>query len=187
MNKIGIRFFTEKSLTRHDVLGAYAVIVLLVYSWTLITSFYKFPSWMFYLTLGQIGAIYAYAFSINFIESIVTLAGVSFLEFTLFLFLKNKEEILPRSILAALILLGTAMWRLVLFQDYVDSAAFVSGELKWWLLTFAVGAPAVIFAAKIKWIKKILEGLADRALVFLYIYLPLTALAIVVVIIRNIN
>jgi len=68
--------FVERLPDRQSLLGIYSVIVLLVFSWTLFTSFYKLPSWMFYLTLGQIASVYAYAFSVDLLESILVKAGV---------------------------------------------------------------------------------------------------------------
>ena len=87
-----LQLFLGRLPERKNILGVYAVIVTLVYSWTLFTSFYKLPSWMFYLTIWQILSVYAYAFSVNLLESILALTGILILEFTLFLAFKKKEE-----------------------------------------------------------------------------------------------
>jgi len=180
------RQFSERLPDRKSVWGVYAVIVFLVYSWTLVTSFYKLPSWMFYLTIDQILSIYAYSFSLNLLESIFLLVGVLFLHFTIFLPLKNKDEFQARSILAVLIVLISSMLRLVLFQTYEDIDAFLSSELLWWAITLSVGILVAVLAPKNAWIKNILGGIAERAAVFFYIYLPLSFISIVVVIVRNI-
>jgi hypothetical protein len=173
---------------RQSILGVYAVIVFLVYSWTLFTSFYKLPSWMFYLSVGQILSVYAYAFSIVLLESILVLAGVLFLEYTLFLALRNnKEEFQSRSILVVLIVLISSVLRLILFRRYGDIEAFLSGELVWWLVTLLLGLVIATFVPRNKWIRKILDSLAERVTVFLYIYLPLSFISLIVVFVRNIN
>jgi hypothetical protein len=180
------KLLIERLPKLQSILGVYAVIVFLVYSWTLFTSFYKLPSWMFYLTISQILSVYAYAFSVDLAESVLVLAGILLLEFTFFFILRNKEEIQSRSILIALVLLLPSMWRLFLFQGYEDSAAFVGGELKWWILTLAIGFPLAALIPKNYWLRRILEGFAERAAVFLYIYLPLSFVSLIVVIARNI-
>jgi hypothetical protein len=168
-----------------SILGVYAVIVILVYSWTLFTSFYKLPSWLFYLSIGQILSVYAYSFSIDLIESIIALAGILLLNFTIFLALKNKEEFQSRSIILAVILLGTSMLRLALFQNYEDINAFLSSELLWWIIAIPLGLILAVFAPRIKMVRTLLEGFAERATVFVYIYIPLSILSLIVVFIRN--
>jgi hypothetical protein len=182
-----VKLFTGRFPDISSLLRVYAVIVFLVYSWTLFTSFYKLPSWMFYLTLGQILSVYAYAFSVDLLESILALTGVLFLELTLFLALRNhKEEFQSRSILVAMSVLISSMVRLILFQTYQDIAAYLSGELIWWMATLLLGIPVAVFVPKSKWIRNILEGVAERTSVFLYIYLPLSFISLIIVMVRNI-
>jgi hypothetical protein len=180
------KLFIGRLPDRQSILGVYAVIVFLVYSWTLFTSFYKLPSWMFYLTIGQILSVYAYAFSVNLLESILALSVVLFLDFTLFLALKNREEFQSRSILLILVVLISSMLRLVLFQSYDDIQPFLSGELIWWAITLPLALATAVAVPKSKWIRKAIEGIAERAVIFLYIYLPLSLISLVVVFIRNI-
>ena len=180
-----VKLFIGRLPNGKSILSVYAVIVTLVYSWTLFTSFYKLPSWMFYLTISQIISVYAYAFSIDLAESIIALTGVLFLEFTLFLALRNKEEFQARSILIVLVMLISSMLRLALFQTYEDIEAFLSGELMWWAITLPLGMLVAMFVPKSKRVRNILEGIAERAIVFLYIYLPLSFISLIVVIARN--
>ena len=58
-----LKLISERMPDLKNILAVYAFIVTLVYSWTLFTSFYKLPSWLFYLSIGQILSVYAYAFS----------------------------------------------------------------------------------------------------------------------------
>ena len=180
------KLFSERMPDRKNILAVYAVIVTLVYSWTLFTSFYKLPSWLFYLSLGQILSVYAYSFSVNLVESIIALTGILLLEFTIFLVLKNKEEFQSRSIILTTVLLGTSMLRLALFQSYEDINAFLSGEVLWWVIAVPSGLILAVFAPKIKLVRTILESFAERATVFVYIYIPLSLISIIVIIVRGI-
>ena len=181
------RLLIQRLPNAQHIWKVFAVIVTLVYSWTLFTSFYKLPSWMFYLTISQIMSIYAYSFSVNLAESILALMGVMFLEFTLFFALRgDREGFQSRSILVILVVLISSMLRLVLYKTYEDVGAFLSGELMWWAVTISLGLLIAVFAPKIIWVRKILDGIAERATVFLYIYLPLSLISLIVVIARNI-
>jgi hypothetical protein len=182
-----LKLISERMPDSKNILAVYAFIVTLVYSWTLFTSFYKLPSWLFYLSIGKILSVYAYAFSFDLLESLIALTVILLLDFTVFLFLKNKEEFQSRSMILAGILLGTSMLRLALFQNYEDITAFLSGELLWWAVAIPLGLVLAVFAPRIKLVRTIFEGFAERATVFVYIYIPLSLIALVVVLIRNIN
>jgi hypothetical protein len=182
--KLG-KWFSERLPSRRDVLGVYAVIVFVVYSWTLVTSFYKLPSWMFYLTVGQILAQYAYAFCISFLDSILALAGILLLDLTIFLAFRNMEEFQSRSILMVLGLLISSMTRLILFPDYEQMEKFLSGELTWWAIAISLTLAVAIGVSKIRRARDAFKGIVDRIGIFLYIYLPLTFISLVVVLIRN--
>lgn len=142
---------------------------------------------MFYLTISQILSVYAYAFSIDLVESILVLAGVLVLEFTIFLAVKNKEEFQSRSILLVLVILGTSMLRLALFQNYEDINSFLSSEMLWWAISIPLSLVLAIFAPKSRLVRNILEGFAERATVFVYIYIPLSFVSLIVVLARNIK
>jgi hypothetical protein len=180
------KLFAGRLPDRQSILGVYAVIVFLVYSWTLFTSFYKLPSWMFYLTIGQILSVYAYAFSVDLLESILALAVVLFLDLTLFLALRNMKEFQSRSILVVLVVLISFMLRLNMFQSYDDIQLFLSGEMTWWAITLPLALITAVIVPRNKWIRRVIETIADRATVFLYIYLPLSLVSLVTVLIRNI-
>jgi hypothetical protein len=180
-----VKLFIRQLPDRQSILSVYAVIVTLVYSWTLFTSFYKLPSWMFYLTISQILSVYAYSLSMDLVESILALAGVLFLESTLFLALRKRDEFQSRSILVVLVVLISFMLRLALFQTFEDIEGFLSGELIWWAITLPLGMLLAVFAPKSRKVRNILEGIAEHTTVFLYIYLPLSFISLIVVIARN--
>jgi hypothetical protein len=154
-----------------SVRNVYAIIVFIVYSWTLLTSFYNLPSWMFYLTAGQILSIYAYSFLMNLAESLCLLAGVVFLEFTLFWTLKNRAGFQSRSILLILIILASMMSRLILFQaDDGSGTSTLEQEMIWWLFILVPGLFIVIYIPKVYWVGNFLGSVAERAVVF-FVYL----------------
>jgi hypothetical protein len=179
--------FSKRLPDKKDIIGVYAVIVFLLYSWMLVTSFYMLPSWVFYLTIGQILSVYAYSFSINLFESILILAGVLMLEFTIFLGFRSNQEFQSRSILLVLFLLGIMMARLIVFKGYEESSAFVSSEYLWWGISLPISLLLAVVGSKIKWMQYGLNVISERLTIFLYLYMPLSFVALIIVLIRNIN
>lgn len=179
--------FSKQLPDSKDIVRVYAVIVFLIYSWMLVTSFYMLPSWMFYLTIGQILSLYAYSFSINLFESILMLAGVLILEFTIFLGFRNNQEFQSRSILLIVFLLAIMMTRLIVFKGYEESSTFVSSEFLWWGIGLPTSLLLTVIGSKIKWLQSLLNVISERLTIFLYIYLPLSFIALIAVLIRNIN
>jgi hypothetical protein len=168
-----------------SIRSVFAVIVTLVYSWTLFVSFHQLPSWLFYLNIGEILSLYAYSFAIDLLDSLLLLVLVLLLEMTVFI-LANKEKFQSRAITIVVTLLGSLMLRLSLFPAYEDVGVFVSGELIWWALTFLLGLALILVVQKTGPIRNLLNGFASRAVVFLYIYIPLSFIALVIVVFRNV-
>ena len=50
--------------------------MILVYGWTIYWSLWKLPSWLDFLPLGEIGAIFSYLLATNLIESLLVLLGI---------------------------------------------------------------------------------------------------------------
>lgn len=183
MNLIGR--FREQLPCKQVLLNVYSVIVFIVYTWTMAVSLWKLPSWMFYLNPGQIVSIYAYSFISDFAETALLMVFCLLVCVPLFAFWGAKEGFQSRSIITMLILLGSSMLRLIAYRDPEYREDFVNGQLLWWGITIFL---AVVFSwaiPKINWLKSNLETLADRTVIFLFIYLPLTVISFIAVIVRN--
>lgn len=158
----------------------YAVAMFLVYSWTLFVSFWKLPSWLFFLTIGEVLSIYSYAFLVNFIESLMLL----FLVLVPGVALPRRwwlDTFIAKGFLLMLVVLGSAVLHLSLYRTPDVRAAFVNGQLLWWVATFWIAVFLTWIVGRVEWALRGLEVIADRAVVFLYIYAPLTVLALVFV------
>lgn len=157
--------------------------MFLVYTWTLFTSFWKLPSWLFFLQVGEILSIYAYAFVINFVESFLLLL-IALLPALLLPSRWWTESFIAKGFALILIILGSAALHMSLYRTPDTRALFVNGQLLWWLGTLGAAVLLTWIAGSVDWLRRALESMADRFLVFLYVYLPLTALGLVIVIAR---
>lgn len=168
---------------KRNIVTVFAVAMFLVYSWTLFTSFWKLPSWLFFLQVGEILSIYAYAFVVNLLESILLLIVVLLPAF----FLPRRwwrETFISRAVALLLIVLGSAALHMSLYRTPDTRAVFIGGQLAWWIGTALIAVILIWIVGSVTWIRRGVENMADRFVVFLYIYLPLSVLAVLVIFMR---
>jgi len=163
------------------MLPVYALIALLVYGWTILWFFWRFPSWLFFMTIGEILSVFAYAMAFNLLESLFVLSIPVLLSFVL----PKKwfyDTFVARSASLVLLLLGYSMFfttRLQYEEGYPKNLLLLS------VLALFVIAFLVYILGKISIVRKILEALSDRAVVFLYLSIPISLISSLVVIFRN--
>ena len=170
---------------RQSVIHVYGTAVFMAYSWTLLASFWKVPSWLFFLKIGEVLAVYAYSFAVNFVESVLLLTLVLFV-----------GAILPRrwwndrftssSMVWIIVVMGSMMLRLYLNRTPAEWEQFLYGQWTWWSYTLMLAFALHLVVSRLSWLQKGFEALAERLAVFLYIYLPLTLISFIVVFVRNV-
>lgn len=169
------------------ILSVFAVITAMTYGWTLLAFLWKLPSWLHYLNLGEILAVYSYSILTDFSESIILLVLFLLLCIILPARLMRDVFILRGTVLAFGILGGM----MALLDFYINNEAGLIGNVPAWLVILP---SAIIFmvlleilSRKFPLVASVLTGLADRLTIFLYINLPLTMIALVVVAARNLS
>ena len=172
----------EKIPKLHKLSPVYAIVVLMVYSWTIWWFLWKLSSWLYYLRMDEILVILMYSISVNFIESLFVvslLVGASLLLPKAWFY----DQFVARG--TALVLLGSSylMYLASLFQNKGDfPRSFI---LKLSLPVLLVILLLVYFSAKVSLIRKVLEEIANRATIFLYIAVPVSIISVIIVILRN--
>jgi len=158
------------------------VIVFWSYSYSLLVLMFNLPSWMLMVPLGEILGYFSYVLVLAFLDTLLILAlmlGVTFL--------------LPR-----------AWFR----DDFVASGSMTAGLLFFWitivqlafgflmtlpvvqflvfiLAAFISLAVAVVIVRRMPAVRKFVLWLASSTSIFIYLYGFLTAVSVVVVLIRN--
>ena len=168
---------------RRSVIGVYATAVFLVYGWTLLASFWKAPSWMFFLKISEILSVYAYSFTIDFVETVILLMTMLLIGFVLPRCWWN-DQFTSKGVVWISVLLGSVMLRLYINRSPEFWEDFVYNQWAWWGYTALLGIVLSIFFSRVDLLRRGLEILTDRLVVFLYIYMPLTALSIIIVFVR---
>jgi hypothetical protein len=168
---------------RRSIVNVFSAAVFVTYGWTMVQSFWKMPSWLFFLGFGDIIGIYSYAFVINFIESISLLLAVILPGLVLPRRFWN-ETLTARGVVLSFVVVCSALLHQNTYRTLDLRAEFVNGQLAWWGVTLLIGLVIAWLASAVQLLRTGLEDLADRFTIFLYVYLPLTALGFIVVFAR---
>jgi hypothetical protein len=138
---------------------------------------------LFFLKVGEIISIYAYAFLINFIESSLLLMLTLFLSIVL----PSRwwmAAFTTKGFVLILAILGSAILHLTLYRTPDTREVFVRGQFAWWVATLLIAFVLTWLAGGVEWMRHALESVAERFVIFLYVYLPLTVFALLIVLIR---
>jgi hypothetical protein len=167
----------------HAILQVYAVIAVLLSTWTIVAFLWKLSAWLLILNLGEIFTVFSYAMLINLVESLMVL----------FILLVLSALLPPRSLRDQFVVRGT-----ILALGFVGSLmAFVRFHMQFGIESGArllFGPIAVIlltalllgFSSKIRFIASVTAWISDRLTVFLFILVPLFILLSAYIIFRNI-
>ena len=175
--------FIARLPDRRSILGVYATAVFLVYSWTLFASFWKVPSWLFFLNISEILSVYAYSIVIDFAESLTLLFLVLLVGMLLPRRWWNAKFTTMGAVWIA-VLMGSIMIRLYTNRTPDGWEEFIYTQWAWWGPSLLLGLTLSFIFSHVSWLRKWLENLVDRLIVFLYLYLPLTVLSVIVVLAR---
>ena len=166
-----------------QILAVYGLISLIIYCWTLIWFFWKLPSWEYFMNIGEIATVFAYAMATNFLECLTVLLMPLFLCAVLpakwF-----KDFFLSRG--SSLVILGLAYMMYISSHIASNDDSYPTNVVR---LIPVIGLLILILTflgGRIGLLRKLFEGLADRATIFSYIFLPVGFISLLVVIGRNI-
>jgi hypothetical protein len=167
-----------------EIIPVYAVNVVILYTFSLWFSFQDFSrNWILYMDIKDIFGAFAYIITGSFIESLL---AIGFLIFVYFLFPSSAKQ-------GRFVLYGTTLTITFLLALMLRAGTYagVSDILKNNNMIFAFFAACTLtlslVAERLKFARSAIETFADRCVIFLYIYLPLSLLAVMVAVIRNIG
>ena len=174
--------YADRFPTAQENFQVFAVVAVPVYAWTILWLFWELPSWLNFLSLAEIVPIFAYALITDLLESVLILAGLNVL---CLLLPKHwfKDSFVAKSFLFILPGVAYLMYYAYLFGKETDPPA------AWFYLFPAVLALSFflsLFLSRILPVRKFAEDIADQLTIFLYLIIPLSMLALLVVLLRNV-
>jgi len=164
----------------HEILALYATIVFLIYGWATITFFWKVPSWLYFLSLEEIAGILSYTFASSLLECTIILFIFLFAS----LVLPSKWLYNKFAVRGSLMVYALTFW-VVLFTLNSLIQLPTTGDV----ITFSIGVLltsvlAMILADRISVVQRLIITVGNRLTVFLYLWLPLSLIAILVIVLR---
>ena len=172
---------------RQELLPVFSLILFIVSSWTIFRMFFQIPSWLFSHTKLDMFFLAAYVFAFALMESVILLG---------FILLINL--ILPRRFLkdqfvaaGSLLVIACTIWALVLQYQADGFGRRTILELSAWLFLFFFTLILLSFGAnfiinRYNRVRDALEAIADRTVIFAWIYIPVGIISLGIVFVRNI-
>src|SRR5215212_5284982 len=164
-------------------LPVYAVIAVPIFGWTMTSWLWKLPSWLNFLTPGEITSLFFYAMLTAFVESVFVYGFLLLLSFLLPSQMFRDQFIVRGTWLAlglALSVFVNGLWRGMTRFTYAEVSLTA-----WSLMSLVVIILLTFVSVKVRFMVRAAEWLSDRLTIFLYILIPLSVISIVVVIVRN--
>ncbi|SRR6266511_1891178 len=165
------------------ILPVYAVIAVPIFGWTITSWLWKLPSWLNFLTPGEITAIFYYAILTAFVESILICIFLLLLCFLLPSQMFRDQFVVRGTWLAvglALSILGNGVWRGMTRFTYAEVSLAI-----WSSASLIIIILLTFLSTKIRFMTVVADWISDRLIIFLYLLIPLSILSILVVLVRN--
>ena len=166
-----------------EILPVYSVIAVLVYGWELYRFAWRVPSWLHYVTMGELFGIFSYTMLQGLFESLLLL-GLLLIVCALLPARFLKDVFIVRGTAIALAFLGVIIAYLVV----LDAIGLeYTNRIELWTLGNIIFT--ILFAwlvVRVRFLNTAMSWLSDRLLVFLFLLMPLSAIGVIVVILRNI-
>jgi hypothetical protein len=167
-----------------EITAVFAVNALILYSFSLWFSFDSFSrNWILFLPAEDVAATLSYIVAGALLESVLVTASLIFLYFLFPPSWTQGRFILYGTIISAAFL-AALMTRT---GGYAGNKGFLTGYREIFGFTAACFLAAAVLAEKVNIVRAAIEGFADRATVMLYVYVPLSALALIIIFVRNVR
>jgi hypothetical protein len=171
---------------RRQIWLVFSAVVFIVFSWTIFHALYQVPSWLYYMTVPGVLALFAYVLGFALLESLLV---TGFLAFYCFILPPRwlKDHFAAAGLLLALLL------TLAVYLLRSGFAQFPKMAL-WQLLGIPLGLllGLALVAPLLSWLLRRFPRLAgwlvaagERLTIFSYFYVPLGILGWVLVLVRN--
>lgn len=141
---------------------------------------WKIPSWLYFLSLGDIASVFAYTLLSSLLESTLLLSLFLLAALILPARLFADKFLVRGSIVIIILTFWVAMFNLVTLIQLPTTEDLISfGSLAF--LTIALG---LVLGERMTVFQNMLIAFGNRLTVFLYFWLPLSAIGVLVVLLR---
>lgn len=153
--------------------------MFMVNAWILRGFFWKLPSWLYYLTPGEMLGALSYMLVHGLIESLLILSLLLVIA-ALLPAHWLRDIFTVRGAAIVVVCLGSIM-------IYLSRAGknLVDNFLLWLIICIALMLVMAFLSTRVRRMTKLFSSLAERFTVFVYIQIPLVIVATIVIVVRN--
>ncbi len=166
-----------------EIYQVLAVIAFMIYAWTITVFLYSFPSYINFLTSGEIMTIFAYAMTSAFFESLIIL-GILLMVCLILPAHAMRDVFLTRGTWAAIFGIGYLMTYMFIFSR--QSFELITQLPFWSLLGLLLTVGVTYFSPRFRGMVTAAASISDRLLVFIFLFAPLSLISTIVVLYRHI-
>ena len=167
-----------------EIFPVYSVIVFWAYSWYMLMFMFKLPSWLLEVPFGEIFAYFSYGVLLVFLDTIQLLAILVSVAFILPPAWFRNDFSTSGGALAGLLFAWIVFVQFSL-RTLFGLPAFL--QLTLLLVVILSSIVTVLVVRRLPFFRKIVSWFISSASTFVYLYGFLTAIGILVVLIRNLS
>lgn len=165
----------------------FSLVLFVSFSWTLYRMFWQIQSWLFTVSLGVVLVLAAYALAFALIESVIVMGLMVFLSLLLPARVFKAQFVAQASAVFSIIVLGAvALQRNLALFNKLALIELIAYPLLFFTLVIILAFVFSFLFKRFSALPALINTLADRMIVFSYIYIPLGLFSLAVVIFRNI-
>jgi hypothetical protein len=174
--------FSKRFPSFKQLMPVYSVVVVVIYSWSLLRFFWRLPSLLRYSTVGEIGVIFSYLITVNLLESLGVVSAPVILSLIF-----PRKWFFERFVAKSVLLVSLGLGYMIYIASHINTQEpFPYILFQWAPLVFLSILALVFLLGRINFLRRILEDISDRLVVFLFISVPVSIISCIVVLIRNI-
>jgi hypothetical protein len=176
-----VEFLRARLPSRQEIWGVFSVLVFAVYSWEIRQYLFKFPSFLYYSTPGDLLSILSYMMAVALFESLLV-AAVLVVIAAILPSGWYRDGFAYKGFLTVLILAVSS----IQFQKYLPTHfPETSVIVRQAAVTGGFLLASIGLAHKVPDLQKLLIKVVDSISIMSFIYVPLGLLSLAVVIMRN--
>lgn len=166
-----------------QIIPVYAVGATILYSWAVLNAIKDMLSnWSLYLNISEIFGLFSYTMAGTFFESLV------FISFLLIIsFLLPKKLFTDKFIVRGSILTVTFLGSIIYLYTQTFTYQVLENIGTWAVFFLCVTLPLLLLGERCEVAARFIKLVADRCIIFLYIYLPISFISAIVILARNVS
>ncbi len=166
-----------------QIISVYAVGVTILYSWGFLAAIKELiRNWSLYLGVSDLLGMFAYILAGTFLESLLLIFALLLISFILPRIIFADRFILRGTILTITFLSSVIyLYKLMLPYEVLENIN------KWSIFFASFTILLMVLGESSQFIARSIESIANRCIVFLYIYLPVSFISIIVILVRNVS